>query len=176
VRLFVAVEVPPLEVPGLLRSSAGAPEHLTLKFLGEVPEPRVGEVGRELERALAGASSFPISVEGLGVFPSPGRPRVLWAGIGKGRAELSDLARRTESALAPLGFPSEPRPFVAHVTLRRYSAGSPTSEVRDLLQRHARAVFAQGWVRSVELKQSELSSQGARHTTLLSVPLGPPLS
>ncbi len=174
-RIFIAVETPPFLVPGLGPSSpnASAPPHLTLKFLGDVPDERVGEVGRALERALHGASSFPVTLRGLGVFPSRSRPRVLWVGISDGAKELSELARRIEGAMQGLGFPAEEHPFSAHVTVRRFRSGASTSSVASLLERHDQTVFAAGWVREVELKASELLPEGARHTTLLRVPLAP---
>jgi RNA 2',3'-cyclic 3'-phosphodiesterase len=173
-RLFVSVEVPPFHVPGLGPSSASAPHHLTLKFLGEVVDERVGEVGRALEVGLQGAHAFPFTLQGMGVFPSPNKPRVLWIGVANGRSEMEDLARRTEDVLAGVGFPREERPFSAHVTVRRYPPSTDPGPVRALVQRHAEVVFATGFVRSVELQKSELSSQGARHTVLLKVPLAPP--
>lgn len=174
-RLFIAVEAPPFLVPGLGPSSpnASAPPHLTLKFLGEVPEDRVGEVGRALERGLHGATAFPVTLRGLGVFPSRSRPRVLWVGIAQGAPELTELARRVEVAMQGLGFPPEERPFSAHVTVRRYRPGASTSSVPALLDRHAETVFATGRVDAVELKASQLLTDGARHTTLLHVPLAP---
>ncbi|MDE1820170.1 MAG: RNA 2',3'-cyclic phosphodiesterase [Euryarchaeota archaeon] len=177
-RLFVAVDTPAFHLPGLGPSShdGSAPAHLTLKFLGEVPEERLGEIGHALERGLQGASAFPITLRGMGVFPSRSRPRVLWVGVSQGAKELSDLARRTEGALQGLGFAPEEHPFSPHVTVRRFRPGASTSSVPALLERHAETIFASGWVRSVELKASQLSSEGARHTTLLRVPLGSPPS
>lgn len=172
-RLFVSVDVPSFLVPGLGPSShaGSAPPHLTLKFLGEVPEERVGEITRTLERALLGAPAFPITLRGLGAFPSSAHPRVIWVGVAQGDQALIDLARRTEGALEALGFPPEERPFSPHVTVRRLRPGAPVSSFRGLLERHAETVFATGWVRSVELKSSVLASEGAHHTTLVRYPL-----
>lgn len=174
----MSVDVPTFQVPGLGPSTepSNAPPHLTLKFLGEVPDDRVGEIGRTLERSLHGASAFPVTLRGLGAFPSASRPRVLWVGISEGAALLGDLARRTDGGLAGLGFPVEDRPFTAHVTVRRIRPGSPTATFRGLIERHRETVFASGWVRSVDLKSSLLTSEGARHTTLARFPLGPALA
>ena len=68
-RLFIATPVPDFVVPGL-PADTGAPRHLTLKFLGEVPPDRVGDIGRALERALQGAFAFPVTYAGLGAFAS----------------------------------------------------------------------------------------------------------
>src|SRR4051812_14280499 len=68
--------------------------HLTTKFIGEWPEPRLDEIKRALaSMPLKGA--IDITVKGLGWFPNPRRPRVFWAGI-EGGESLRDLARSTE--------------------------------------------------------------------------------
>jgi 2'-5' RNA ligase len=91
--------------------------HVTTKFIGEFPETRVDE----LKRALAGVAPpppFDIPVRGLGWFPNPRHPRVLWAGI-DGGDPLRALAAATEEATAPLGVAREDREFRPHLTLAR---------------------------------------------------------
>jgi len=44
--------------------------HVTMKFLGEVPEDRIGAITEALERAAAGTGQFDIGVKGIGVFPN----------------------------------------------------------------------------------------------------------
>lgn len=177
-RLFISVEAPPFRVPDLGPGGmgSGAPLHFTLKFLGEVPDDRLGEIGRALEGSLHGAHAFALTLQGMGAFPSPSRPRIVWVGVGAGKEELCDLARRSEHAMESVGFPPEERPFAAHVTVKRVRPGSDLSPVKALLERYRETVFASGWVRAVELKQSELLAQGARHTTLLNLPLPDPLA
>jgi len=55
--------------------------HLTLKFLGAVPEARIDSVAGALTDASREAGSFEARIRGLGAFPSAGRPRVVWAGV-----------------------------------------------------------------------------------------------
>jgi len=52
--------------------------HLTLKFLGEVPETSLPSIKEELARISLIHSTFEISISGLGAFPSEGRARVVW--------------------------------------------------------------------------------------------------
>lgn len=135
-RLFVALELPPdvRQAAGelareLKRSGADVkwvkPEtmHLTLKFLGEVPDKEVPAVTGALERALAGREGLELALEGCGAFPSPKRPQVVWLGVAGQVEELKDLARAVESELARLGFPPERRSFKAHLTLGRLRRG-----------------------------------------------------
>src|SRR5690349_11777092 len=62
--------------------------HVTLLFLGEVDERQVADVCGAAGEACAGLDAFPLSVEGVGSFGSPRRPRTVWAGIGAGTQEL----------------------------------------------------------------------------------------
>ena len=96
--------------------------HLTLQFLGEVEAERIPSLREALESAVAGHAAFRLGLRGAGAFPSAERPRVLWVGAGEGAAEASALAASVATALAPLGFAPEERPFVPHLTVGRVAA------------------------------------------------------
>ncbi len=131
-RLFVAMEVPE-HLKGRLgeaieaTASQGAgmkwvrPEnvHFTLKFLGGVEEEKLGEIESELAAAAQGHAALEISTGNFGAFPHPGRARVFWLGIEKGREELTAMASSVDARMANLGFEPESRPFSGHITLAR---------------------------------------------------------
>ena len=71
------------EVTGA-RWTTGANLHLTLSFLGDLEDRDLNVVCKAVELGSAGHAAFGLSVEGLGCFPNPEKPRVLWAGIGGG--------------------------------------------------------------------------------------------
>ena len=52
--------------------------HLTLKFLGDTPEEKVGPLVNVLEPVLAAIAPFRIIGRGIGVFPDIRRARILW--------------------------------------------------------------------------------------------------
>ena len=92
--------------------------HVTTKFIGEWPEPRLDEMKRALASVQA-AGSIEIEVKGLGWFPNERRPRVFWVGVEGGEA-LRALARATtENAVADLGVSVEERHYSPHLTLAR---------------------------------------------------------
>lgn len=136
IRCFVAVELPEsmreeisrieadLKVPGLRLVKPNLC-HVTLKFLGEVPENKVQKAMEALNGVRA--APFDLNVAGVGTFP--GRSiRVVWLGL---RGEMIDLHRQVEDALEPLGFEREQRGFSPHVTLGR--VGRPNSETTQEL-------------------------------------------
>ena len=95
VRSFIAIPVPRVGIQVLedavksLDSDIGEyvrwvrPEgiHLTLKFMGDIEAGLVDRVLEALPGVAARFSPFEISISGLGVFPTPHRPRVLWSGV-----------------------------------------------------------------------------------------------
>jgi 2'-5' RNA ligase len=132
-RLFTAIDIPD-EVRARLRSlldrlrplahmrwSPVENLHVTTKFIGEWPEPRLNEVEGALA-SLPPHGLVEIAVQGLGWFPNPQRPRVFWAGV-KGGESLEAVATDTESALAAIGVPVENREFRPHLTLARTREG-----------------------------------------------------
>ncbi len=140
--LFVAVPLPAAAreaVEALVRSvrrdpdrPAGGPRdprdvrwvrlsglHLTLRFLGPTPGARVPDLSAIVDAVAAQATAFPVRLAGTGAFPSPHSPRTLWIGVADGVAQLEALAAALDERLAAAGWPSDGRPFRAHLTLAR---------------------------------------------------------
>jgi 2'-5' RNA ligase len=92
--------------------------HLTLKFLGEVPEAQVEPIAKALDE-LAAHEPFEFEIEGIGTFGSPRSPRVIWVGVRMPNPPLTNLQKACEKSLAELGFAPEERAFKPHLTLGR---------------------------------------------------------
>ncbi|OIO38950.1 MAG: 2'-5' RNA ligase [Candidatus Omnitrophica bacterium CG1_02_46_14] len=131
-RLFVAVELPETvrrELAGCIEklSSFGGdvrwvePKnlHVTLKFLGSVEESRLLSIRNELEKIARRSKPFVARLTSLRGFPRASDPQIVWAGVGEGVENLSELAKLTEESLRDQGFQTEDRAFTAHVTLGR---------------------------------------------------------
>ncbi|MBV8551153.1 MAG: RNA 2',3'-cyclic phosphodiesterase [Acidobacteriaceae bacterium] len=103
--------------------------HITTKFIGEWPEPRLNELDECLS-TLDPRVPFDVAVRDLGWFPNERSPRVLWAGVHDGEP-LQKLAHDTEEAVAKLGIARENRPFSAHLTLARIKNPVPLGRLRD---------------------------------------------
>jgi 2'-5' RNA ligase len=186
-RLFVALNLPEAQQAAIhaharflreldLPVRWVAPEtiHLTLRFLGEVDEARVGEVKAAISRVAARFSPFSVPIGGFGVFPSVTRPRVFWVGV-EATPELTRLQRELEAELAGLGFPPEPQPFHPHLTLGRARREARPSDFRGLPEWSSRWRYRDVLaVESVDLMQSHLSPQGARYQRIVAAGLGVP--
>jgi 2'-5' RNA ligase len=188
-RLFVALEPPDAVRRRLaalaedLRRSAGraagevrwvTPEniHLTLQFLGAVPEERVAAVEAALRDAAAAAGRpLSLSLHGAGGFPNARRPRVVWAGLQGDVAPLAALVAALGARLEKLGFPPEARPFSPHLTLGRARDGRGAPGLGGALAAAA-AVEATPWrVAELVLFESHLSPKGPRYEVVVRVAL-----
>ena len=133
VRLFLAVALPSAQLDWLdlcarelgelwpaARWTSAAGRHITLKFLGATDPALIPRIA-ELARGVASSRGpSPVRLEGLGVFPSARRARVLWVGLADPEALLATVAAGLDEALAEVGYEAEKRPFSPHVTLARF--------------------------------------------------------
>jgi RNA 2',3'-cyclic 3'-phosphodiesterase len=150
-----------------VRWVAAANLHLTLQFLGEVEAARIPAVREALDGAVPAHRPFRLGLRGAGAFPTPERPRVLWVGAGQGATETSALATSVAAALAPVGFASEERRFVPHLTVGRVA--SPPRD-RGPLRRLLDAVRDREWgeclIPAAHLLRSELFPAGPIYSIL----------
>jgi 2'-5' RNA ligase len=183
IRAFIAVEL-----PGEVREQLGKVQavlrrarlgvnvswvrienvHLTLQFLGDIPEASVPTIGRQLDEVTACRAPFELSAGGLGAFPGWNRARVIWVGCDDRQGRLGELAGAVRSAMDLIGFEPERREFAAHLTLGRIKFPRPDAtltKVADSLKDTACGTIR---VRDVHLIQSELHPHGSIYTRLSS--------
>ncbi len=124
-RIFVGLRIPPLHRQQLCLLQHGndgakwGPEenfHLTLRFIGEVPEPFCADIDAALGEIKAPA--FDLTIKGVGQFGDR-KPRAIWADL-IACPELSHLQSKIEIALQRCGLPPEGRTFTPHITLARF--------------------------------------------------------
>jgi len=145
--------------------------HLTLRFLGNVPDESVPLLHQAMEQATQGQIAFPLRAKTLGCFPHPARPRVLWVGLDDPSQALGRLNERLMVALSPRGFPPENRPFHPHLTLARVQNKTPSSQLLPMLQTYQNRDFGEFLVTQLYLIQNQLQRGGALYTILRSVTL-----
>ena len=189
VRAFIAIELPQVTREALAdvqaRLSHHVPKdsvrwvkpdniHLTLKFLGQVPTAQIDAIVSALRHAVAGQHVFPFDVMNAGCFPDIHRPRVIWVGVDEPTGALSALERAVELAIAPLGYPAEPRVFQPHLTLGRAARDVKPIDLHKLGEAvHNAKVGLLGHVHADEvvLFQSDLEPHGPIYTALTRVSL-----
>jgi RNA 2',3'-cyclic 3'-phosphodiesterase len=177
VRLFVALDIPEdvraaiAALTAKLRSVCGSARwvriegaHVTLKFIGEVPQENVEPIQTAL-RTVPFPSALKLIFRGVGFFPNERRPRVLWAGIEAG-PELRSLANAVETALEPLGIAREQREFSPHLTLARFDSPEKLAGLRAAIAAAGPPDFGQAIANEFHLYQSVLKRGGAEYTRL----------
>jgi 2'-5' RNA ligase len=93
--------------------------HVTLAFLGPTLDERLADVTRAVEAATSGVTAFDIEFDHSGRFPSSGKPRVAWLGIGAGAPAVLALGQRVRAELARREIGFDRKPLRAHVTFGR---------------------------------------------------------
>ena len=137
--------------------------HITMKFLGDVPQANLEDVSQAVQTAVEGARRFDVELGGFGAFPNFRKPRVFWVGITKGLEPLRELAAAIDRELHLLGYEKEKRKFSAHATLGRIRK---PGNYQALEQAANKAQYSSGafTVPSVEIMKSVLTPQGAQYS------------
>ena len=151
--------------------------HVTLKFMGAVPAEQIPIVCDCTAQAATAATPFEVEAAGVGVFPNPNRPRVVWVGLQGDLDALRGLQARVEANLAAQGFPTEGRPFSPHLTLGRVRERAAPADVRTLGQAVTRLtvpVLGRWRVEQIVVMRSDLRPTGPIYTPLRVIALGVP--
>jgi 2'-5' RNA ligase len=147
--------------------------HLTLKFLGDVPNVQIPEICRAVTQAAAELEPFEMQCHGLGAFPDLRRPRTIWIGVEEGKEGLVQLHAAIDKSLAKLGFAKEGRRFQPHLTIGRVrQGGSAALDLGQLVEQNADFQFAATVVSEALAIASYLDKSGATYEILGRAPLG----
>jgi 2'-5' RNA ligase len=148
--------------------------HLTLKFLGDTPIERLPEIKNALAAVARHVPACTFTAEGLGCFPNPHRPRVVWVGVEEPAGRLEALQNAIEEVMTPFGYPPEKRGFSPHLTLGRMgrrASGDDAAQVGRIVASTTIEPLAEVTAGSFALIRSVLKPAGAEYTTLQEFPL-----
>lgn len=151
------------QLPGV-RWVRPAQLHLTLRFFPDLAEESLDPI-REIMLSVGNfCAPFTVEIRGLGAFPNPARPRVLWLGLTPIQP-LLHLQHNVEQGLERIGIAKDERPFKPHLTIGRIKDRAarqkmpPTSESET---------FRGHWpIGDMVFYQSRLGATGAIHTPLI---------
>ncbi|MFH1228063.1 MAG: RNA 2',3'-cyclic phosphodiesterase [Planctomycetota bacterium] len=172
--------------------------HLTLRFLGDVPESLVPKLNEALANACApmltsgapripvghrdaGHRAFSMDIVGLGAFPNASRPRVVWAGCRELTPTLPGLYRDIESGILGLGLPGDDlsssagqagNPFMAHITLGRVKSSKGVDKLATVINSNNSKSFGSQAVSGVTLFESKLTPSGPIYKEVARYKLG----
>jgi 2'-5' RNA ligase len=180
VRLFVAVDPPEHAQDHLAEVTAGlavvragarvtarALWHVTLAFIGEVPDDRLDPATRALDQAAAGQEPPSLRIAGGGRF-GQGKFTILWAGI---EGDLKPLRRSVGGRLKQARLPYDAKRFHPHLTVARPGDRIPADEVNGDVVRLDGYVGPQWTVEEIRLMRSHLGPK-PRYETMHVARLG----
>lgn len=187
VRVFVACEVPADvqraigEITDTLKKTSGdtvrwvRPEgvHVTLKFLGEVPQKKLPAIKMALQEAVVRHSPFSLELSNIGTFGGREGLRTMWVAIAGDVLRLEAMVRDVNLALAVVGFEPDRRPFRPHLTLGRVRDTVPTRRRAELEVDVGRVQVPEvEWRTSqLTLMKSRLTPRGAEYDVIATFPL-----
>jgi 2'-5' RNA ligase len=176
-RLFIAADVPGDVKAGLdaaiapFRARVPAARwtrqdgwHVTLKFLGSTWPRLVDEVRGAMSTAASEATAFTSALTEIGVFASPARTRVVWAGLADPKNRFATIAQRLDALLEDFFVP-EKRELTPHLTLARIN---PPRDIREFAPELPGLSLASREfpVEDLVLYRSHLSPRGATYEAL----------
>ena len=178
IRTFVCVSVPKeiVNIQSMLKSTVepkgvkvrwvmNGKMHLTLKFIGNTTHGSIDNLNEALFNVVKSAKVINLSISGTGAFPVKGRPNVLWLGIKGDIDELKQLTVNINNSLEPLGFITEKRDFLPHVTIARIKSNQ--KKIPNI-SNYLNTTFTELPMKIVKisLMQSESFSKGTFYTIL----------
>ncbi len=164
-RLVAALDATVADIPGKVVRPGNW--HITLRFLGEIPEHDCDRLVAALDQADLG-ERFRLRWAGLGAFPRPERANVLWIGPDRGLDRLNSLAEKVRDTVDGAGLGVEDRPFNPHLTLSRIR---PAEDLAALVTT-CPAFGVTMAVDRVTVYQSRLVSGGAAYRVVEEIKLG----
>ncbi|MGL5826443.1 MAG: RNA 2',3'-cyclic phosphodiesterase [Nocardioides sp.] len=148
--------------------------HLTLAFLGDVPDYQLDELIERLAGVAGRRTSFDTRVAGGGAFPHAATAKVLWAGLeldGPGRAHLGQLSASARAAGSRVGARGDGSRFRPHLTVARLSRPAEVSRWVRLLDSYAGPTWPVTHLELVASYLGEGPRQRPRHEVIATLPL-----
>ncbi|MGA9363974.1 MAG: RNA 2',3'-cyclic phosphodiesterase [Bacteroidota bacterium] len=178
IRSFIAIDTAPevkaaiVDVEERLRSTDAKVRwesiekfHITLKFLGNVEEPKAHSLESRLEEVLRPFSAFNMTYQGVGCFPNQHHPRVIWIGAENEDGTLRRIQETIEGVAESFGFQREERQFHPHITIGRVKG---SRNLKVLVSELGNTAFAphSSLIKEVLMMKSDLKPSGSVYTVL----------
>lgn len=145
--------------------------HLTLRFLGNVDACEVEQLTDSVRSVCQSVGPLDLHAKGIGFFPNPRSPRVVWVGVQDRNDQLQSLQSAVQQAT--LGFSGEKSEshFSGHITLARIKdiSRQETIVLARAAERFSQHSFGEWTVHELLILRSDLSSQGAQHSALAAI-------
>jgi 2'-5' RNA ligase len=147
-RLFAGIHVPLSWTTPLIKGQTALRErygggirwvssdlfHITLRFVGEVPQVVRDRIAADWEREDRRLPVLPLRLSSWGCFPQDGAERVLWAGVDVDAAAWERLRSQIDTLLERFDIRCDKRNSIPHITVGRVTSPRQVEGVRRILE------------------------------------------
>ena len=150
--------------------------HVTVRFLGEIPEtliPKLEAAGRDALLQSGIQKPIECELDEVGAFPSIDQPRVIWVGCSREPEEVGSLVAHLQEKLNLLGFAPEHEQFVTHITLGRVKEEGPSAQTLTQALSSMQPFRYKSRASVLTLMASQLTPQGSIYRPIFRLPFSP---
>lgn len=140
--------------------------HLTLAFLGEVPDARIPDIDEAISQASLQSTPHELVLRGSGTFGPVAHPKVLWVGVDGDTAPLFALQKKLALELFKRGFDPDHAVYSPHVTLARAKHPRGDQDLARAAEALRERALGAELVREVVLFESRADQGGMHHVAL----------
>ena len=133
--------------------------HITLKYLGPVPDTQLSAIDSSIKQIAGRHKSLALACQGIGFFKNS-----IWVGIADSEP-LTALASDLDLAFAAQGFIQEVKTYIPHVTVARFGQDTKL-KLTELTEKYRTTDWGSLDVDSIQLYRSETLPEGARYSIL----------
>jgi len=140
-------------------------QHLTLRFLGETPEPKIEPLVNILTNVATTTQHFDLQLNKMGIFGSKYAPETLWYGFSEFLL-FKNLFEKLEKELRSIGFQENYGNFVPHITVGRIKKVENKKHFWETFEKRQPQFMQTIPVTHLKLIQSKLTNEGPKYRTL----------
>jgi 2'-5' RNA ligase len=137
--------------------------HITLCFFGDISPDTCDSIINKMPQMTSGLKPFPVSFYGMGAFPNLRKPKVIWAGVKKGKREIIEVHRKILPVIQSLGF-EEKKKYTPHVTMGRVRSPANLESMISLIEKCQ--FIGEDWIQGISLMESVLTPKGAKYSEM----------
>ncbi|QEL18346.1 RNA 2',3'-cyclic phosphodiesterase [Limnoglobus roseus] len=141
--------------------------HITLNFLGDVDDRDLHGICRAVADVAKTEPPFRLGISGVGAFPTPRRPKIVWAAITDGLDVLQRIHAAAEPKLTALGvYRREERGYTPHLTLGRVKDETDGNLIAAELPKYAEWNGGDTYVQEILVYSSDLRRDGPVYSVI----------
>lgn len=144
--------------------------HITLKFIGEIGEDIVNAIHKKITQPILIHNTFTTYAQGLGVFPSPQKAKIMWIGLKNNIDKVTTIYNSISDILDDLKIEDDnEKNFHPHITINRFKKSPLPNKINSIIDKYKDKEFGTISVNSITLYQSILTPEKPIYTPIFTV-------